>query len=259
LESTLAFVVTLDGVVLIGSGGSPEQAAWIEAAVVRTTDRPIIRVINIGAEAYHWLGNGYFAQKGIPIFALERTDRAQRRLAETRLGQRPGAGSDQAAGVEPVFASEVIYDDEETFIMGGINFSLNWPGGGRLLGDSVVWLPTQKILISGDYIYHDRLLEFDEETPVMRWRQSFSRLMGMKPKTIVAGHGRPGSAGKSERQTGDYLSWLTGSLRQALAERESLEDIVARMARKEDFSRLALFEALHRENIRRAYRLMKGD
>jgi hypothetical protein len=44
-----------------------------------------------------------------------------------------------------------------------------------------------------------------------------------------------------------------------LAERESLEDIVARMARKEDFSRLALFEALHRENIRRAYRLMKGD
>lgn len=257
LNNTLAFAVTLDGVVLIGSGATARGAELIEEAIARTTDKPIVRVINIGAEAYQWLGNGYFAQKGIPILALERTDQAQRQLAAATLAQWQAETG--AAAIDPTYPSEVIYDDEHTFIFGGITFSLHWPGGGRLHGDAVLWLPTQKILISGDYIYHDRMLAIHETTPVMRWRQSFSRLMAMKPKTIVPGHGRPGSPGKSERDTGDYLRWLTRSLRDALADRGRLEETVSRLAKTASFSHLKLHEEWRRENIRRAYQLMEQD
>lgn len=74
LNNTLGFLVTLEGVVLVGSGASPGGAQLIEQAVASVTDQPIRWVINIGAQDHHWLGNDYFVQRGAQVIALHRRD-----------------------------------------------------------------------------------------------------------------------------------------------------------------------------------------
>jgi len=73
LNNTMGFVITDEGVVLVGSGANEAGAKIIEATIAKVTDKPIKQVINIGAQDHHWLGNSYFASKNIPIMALART------------------------------------------------------------------------------------------------------------------------------------------------------------------------------------------
>ena len=53
LNNTLGFVVTGEGVVLIGSGASPAGAQLVEQAVASVTDKPIRLVVNIGVQDHH--------------------------------------------------------------------------------------------------------------------------------------------------------------------------------------------------------------
>ena len=61
-NNTVGFVVTDKGVVLIGSGAMPAGAKVIHQAIQEITSKPILWVVNIGAQDHHWLGNSYFVK-----------------------------------------------------------------------------------------------------------------------------------------------------------------------------------------------------
>ena len=64
LNTTTDFIITADGVVLVGSGATAGSAKMLEAAVKSFTDKPIKQVLNIGVQDHHWMGNSHFlAQK----------------------------------------------------------------------------------------------------------------------------------------------------------------------------------------------------
>jgi hypothetical protein len=73
LNNTTGFIITDDGVVLVGSGATADSAKMLETAIKKVTDKPIKQVFNIGVQDHHWMGNSHFLAQKIPVSALAKT------------------------------------------------------------------------------------------------------------------------------------------------------------------------------------------
>ncbi|NEV64051.1 MBL fold metallo-hydrolase [Thiorhodococcus minor] len=253
LNCNLGFIVTQQGVVLIDSGASRAGATRIEDAVRAVTEAPIRWVINTGSQDHRWLGNGYFAEQGAEIIALRRTVETQADLGGPHLRRLGAVLGDRLEGTEPVTASKPLPGDQASLALGGAQIELLYLGNAHFPGDALVWLPTQRILFTGDLVYLDRLLGVLPASRVREWQAAFHRMEAMKPEVLVPGHGGVGDLAKAQRDTGDYLDWLVAEVGAAQADWEPLDEVVARLAEAPQFSRLENFDALHKSNINRAY------
>jgi glyoxylase-like metal-dependent hydrolase (beta-lactamase superfamily II) len=253
LNCNIGFVVTEQGVVLIDSGASRMGAERIARAGGSVTDQPIRWVINTGSQDHRWLGNGYFAERGAKIIALQRTVETQKRYADQHLANLRRVLGERLAGTEPVTAVAPLAGDRAHVNLGGVNLELIFLGDAHFPGDAVLWLPQQRVLSTGDLVYTDRLLGILPSSQVRSWRAAFERMKTLKPKVIVPGHGSVGDLAKTQHDTGDYLEWLIDHVDAAQADWEPLDEVVERLADAPLFSHLANFHTLHRANINRAY------
>ncbi len=259
LNNTLGFVVTDEGVVLVGSGATPEGARLIEAAVAGVTEQPIRLVVNIGVQDHHWMGNSRFVEQGVPILALKRTVENQRRRTGAHLTRMRQQVGEEAETVSPLVAAEPIDADRHAFTFGGVEFELIWPGDGHFAGDAVLWLPRSRTLFAGDYIFHDRMLGVQATSPVLRWREAFHALAAMGPEHVIPGHGYPGDLAKAKRHTGDYLDLLVARVGKALEDWTDMEEVIEEMADAPAFDELKFFDDWHRRNIHQTYLQMEGQ
>lgn len=253
LNNTLGFVVTNEGVVLIGSGASPAGAELIEQAVARVTDKPIRLVVTIGVQDHHWMGNSYFSQQGIAIKALKRTVDGQRQQIEAHLGRLKAQVGEEVDTVIPAFASEVVDADQHSFTIDGVDFKLIWPGDGHFAGDAVLWIPETRAVFTGDFVFHDRIIGIHHTSHVASWQQSFHAIENLKPLYVVPGHGYPADIDKARQDTGSYLDWLTLEVGKAMDDWQELGDTVQQLGEAPAFAHLKFFESWHKRNIHQTY------
>jgi glyoxylase-like metal-dependent hydrolase (beta-lactamase superfamily II) len=253
LNNTLAFVVTDQGVVLIGSGANPAGARLVEQAVAETTDRPIKLVVNIGVQDHQWLGNSYFADKGVPIKALARTADDQRKQVGAQLQRLEAALGEETKRIVPTYAADVVNADRETFNFGGVAFELLWPGGGHFAGDAVLWLPQSRTLISGDYIFLDRILGVHPTSKVAQWRRSFHVIEKLDPLHVIPGHGHGADLSKAQSETGNYLDWLTSEVGKAVDEWQEIEETIEALGDAQEYKHLKYYDSWHRRNIHQTF------
>ncbi len=252
LNNTLGFVVTTEGVVLLGSGGWAQAAQAIEKAIQSVTDLPIVLVVNAGVQDHYWMGNDYFLQQGIPVLALQKTlDNQKRFQAQNR--QRLQMLLSEALP-PPRTADRVIAADRYDFIVGETEFSLRYLGDGHFPGDAVLWLPTEKVLFSGDFVFNERILGIHPEiTDVAAWQETFLRLKDLQATWVIPGHGRAGDWATAQQSSGDYLDWLLSQVGQAIENMEDLEETLDRLEADSPFTDLLFHEAWHRRNVFQTY------
>ena len=253
LNNTLGFVVTDEGVVLISSGATPAGAALVEKAIASVTAQPIRLVVNIGVQDHHWMGNSYFANKGVPIKALKRTVANQRKQADAHLTRLTAQVGDESKTVVPTFATDVVGADSQTFDFGGLTFELLWPGDGHFVGDAVLWMPQTRTVFTGDFVFHDRLLGIHPTSPVAQWQQSFHEIENLAASHVVPGHGHPADMAKAKAETGDYLDWLITGVSKALEDWQDLGDTVEQMGDAPAFAHLQFFDGWHKRNVHQTY------
>ena len=253
LNNTLGFVITAEGVVLVGSGATPAGAKLIEQAVASVTKFPISQLINIGVQDHHWLGNSYFSEKKIPIKALKRTVDNQQKQVQHHISRLQQQVGDEAKTVVPFFADDVVEADSEVFAFGGQRFELVWPGDGHFAGDAVLWLPEQGVIFSGDFVFHERMLGVHSTTPLVKWQQSFHIITKLNTNIVIPGHGHPGDLTQSETETGNYLDWLVAEVKKALADWQELGETVEQLSDAPAFEHLKLFDSWHKRNIHQTY------
>ena len=258
LNNTLGFVVTSDGVALIDSGASNQGAALIEAAVREVSPQPIRWVINIGVQDHRWLGNGYFADRGAKIIALQRTVASQQHYAADHVALLKNVLKDRFEGSRPMTAPEPVASDAAVFELGGTRFELRWLGDAHYRGDAVLLLPQSGVLFAGDLVFNDRMLGVWPHSPVDAWRDTFRAMETLQPRIVVPGHGRPGDLAQARRDTGDYLDFLMDNVAVAAREWEPLDAVTARLAKQPRFSHLEHYDGWHRRNINQTYIQFEG-
>ena len=219
-------IVGSDGVLVFDTFTRPSTARKLVAEIRRITDRPVRWVVNSHWHPDHWSGNEVFAREfpGVEILASEETLRWMRNTANawpalltTNLKKSEAAfeqerESRKAADGSPVSDEQLKKDEDElrlereftaealtvhrTFPTTTYADSLSLQRGGRELrlmsvvgdarGSTVLWLPKERILITGDVVSYP-VPYFTP--PIVQHAKTLRTLAALEPSVIVPGHG----------------------------------------------------------------------
>jgi glyoxylase-like metal-dependent hydrolase (beta-lactamase superfamily II) len=207
-NATFGFVVTDAGVVLVDTGGSAKGAAAIDALIKQVTDQPVTIVINTGGQDHRWLGNDYFKERGARIIASQAAVEDQRaRLEEQLFRLQNLVGVEGLAGTKPVYADET-FEEQMRLSVGGKTFELRMVGPAHTPGETLVWLPEERVVFSGDVVYVERMLRVGSHSNSAHWIEAFETLAALEPKVVVPGHGPATDLAQARADTLDYLVFL---------------------------------------------------
>lgn len=251
MNANTGFIVTAEGVVVVDSGAGYLAAQAMHRAIQQVTRQPVKYVVNTGGQDHRWLGNGYFREQGAEIIAARpaRADMEQRsgmQIESLRADLR-----ERMDGTQPAYP-ERLFEQREILRLGGTEIQLLYFSGGHTPGDSVVWLPKQKVLFSGDLVYVDRLLGVLPVSNSRNWLVSFAEMEKLKPGKIVPGHGKVCDLDLARRDTRDYLRLLRGHMQKAFDGGADLQAAIDSLDQK-GYAHLRNFEALNGGNASRVY------
>jgi glyoxylase-like metal-dependent hydrolase (beta-lactamase superfamily II) len=250
-NATFGFVVTPEGVVVIDPGGSERGAAALHALIRGVTDRPVRVVINTGGQDHRWLGNGYFRRLGARVLASRAAVADQQARARDQLVVlNAQLGTEALQGTEPVHADET-FDAAMGFTLGGTRFELRHVGPAHTPGDSLVWLPAQRIVFSGDVVYTERMLGVLPVSKSANWIKAFGTMAALEPRVLVPGHGRPTTLARARADTYDYLVFLRAAVGRFRAAGGGIEAIGG--LDQSRFRHLANYELLKGRNAQQVY------
>ena len=252
LNNNIGLVVTDEGAVLIDSGAGIPSAKALKKAVALVTSQPIVAVINTGSQDHRWLGNGYFAEQGAKIFALDKTVATQKSQSQELL-QRMANVSEIFQSTKAVTATEKLVGDEAIITVGSVDFELKFLGNAHFPGDAVVWLPKQKVLFSGDLIYVDRMLGVLPYSDVASWQKAFHMAEKLPAKFIVPGHGAVSDWNKARKDTGHYLDKLVNVMSVAADDMVGVDQAVQDNKDWPEFKHLIHYDSWHKMILSRTY------
>lgn len=217
LNANIGLVVTPAGAVLIDSGASFQSARQIAAAARAVTTQPIRWVINTGGQDHRWLGNGYFQAQGAETLAHASAEADMKARGTAQLQALQPVLKEKLDGTVPALPMRWLTQAETRLELGGVLIEVLHRGGGHTPGDSLVWLPRQQVLFSGDVVYTERVLGLHPVSNTRHWLASFSALETLKPAVIVPGHGAVTDLATAQRDTRDLLQALRQQMGQAVA------------------------------------------
>jgi glyoxylase-like metal-dependent hydrolase (beta-lactamase superfamily II) len=216
LNANIGLVVTSAGALLIDSGATFQSARDIHEAVKRVTPQPVKWVFNTGGQDHRWLGNGYFAAQGAEIIAhaagrADMVDRGNDQLQALR-----GVLGPKADGTVPTLPTRWLQGSDERMELGGVAVEFKHRGGAHTPGDTMVWLPAQGVLFTGDVVYVERMLGVLPVSRTRAWLQTFDVIEPLAPKVIVPGHGGVTTVAVAKADTQALLSALRSHMKKAV-------------------------------------------
>ena len=254
-NNNLSFIVTSAGVVVVNGGDNAYLAAALHAAIRRITTAPVIAVFNENGQGHAFLGNAYWADQGVPIFAHRDALAEVEAHGEVALQQMRERMGELAAGTRVVVPQPL--GDFERLVYGNTVIEVYRFGAAHSPGDISLWLPQERIVIAGDIAFHERLLGIFPDSDVFGWIESFDELAALEPKVVIPGHGSPTDIETVRHYTQGYLRYLQEQIEIVLDEGGDLNDAYA--IDQSAYSHLDTFEELAQKNVGRLYRQMEME
>jgi len=255
-NNNLSFIVTGDGVVVVNSGASYLLAQALHTEIQKITDQPVVLVINENGQGHAMLGNSYWAKQGVPILAHRDAAEAFALNGYESLVQLRRYAQENAERTEVEPPSET-FDELRTYDIGDFHIEVRWLGAAHSAGDIVVWLPEQRLVISGDMAFHERLLPVFEETQTARWLDSWQRFEELGALHVIPGHGRATDMDQVRLYTKDYLVYLRGKVRELLDAGGDLQ--AAYEIDQSPYAHLHTFDELAKKNAGRVFEQMEFE
>lgn len=186
-NSNSGFVVTDAGVLLFDSGSSEAIGRAIAGTIAAVTDRPVRWVVNSHAHGDHWLGNAAFAGEGVEIISTS-TVRNAIRIGGRSWVQQFNAMTGGATGESRVVAPDRLVDERAVLDLGGTEVVLFPSNDSHSPGDIILWLPRQRVLMTGDVVYVNRMPSTFASN-LRNWLAMLDQLQGLDPVVVIPGHG----------------------------------------------------------------------
>jgi glyoxylase-like metal-dependent hydrolase (beta-lactamase superfamily II) len=256
-NATFGVIITSAGVVLLDPGGSFEGARQVEQAIARITDKPVVLVINTGGQDHRWLGNGYFKAKGARLLASRAAVTDQRARATDQYNALAQLIGEKAlAGTEAVHADET-FDTRHTLTLGDTRLELHHAGAAHTPGDTIVWLPAERIAFAGDIVYVERMLGVGTMSNSRSWVKAFEALRALNPRMVVPGHGHAVPLATATADTYDYLVFLRQAVRAHIDAGRGIEAIGS--IDQSRFARLQAYAELKDRNAQQVFQEMEWE
>ena len=255
-NNNLSFIVTGAGVVVVNGGASYRLAKALHDEIKTITDEPVKLVINENGQGHAMLGNSYWAKQGVPILAHEEAATEFEERGADILDRMKGYNRDKAEGTTVQGPTET-FENEKVVEMGRFRIEVKWLGPAHSPGDIVVWLPVDKLVISGDMAFHERMLPIFDDTDTAGWLESWKTFEELGAVYVIPGHGHPTNMAQVRRYTHDYLVDLRSKIKVHLDKGGTLQD--AYYVDQSAFSHLDTFKELATRNAGRVFEQMEFE
>ena len=245
-------IVADDGVMVIDAQATPLMAREVIRRIRRVTSKPIKYVVLSHYHAVRVLGAS--AYKAGQIIASQATlglirERGRQDMA-SEMGRFPRLFRG-ARSIPGLTWPTLTFRTEMTVMMGKLEVRIIHPGPGHTGGDTIVWIPSQRVLFSGD-------------AHLEVWPKTLDKLRALKPRALVPGRGpaltTPAASDKAIRYTQDFVRRLYASARRGVAAGKSLKEVyqATRRTMDRDYGRYPIYEHCMPFGVSRACDEVRG-
>ncbi|MGZ2257169.1 MBL fold metallo-hydrolase [Roseobacter sp. A03A-229] len=256
-NNNLSFIVTGDGVVVINGGAAYVLAEALHAEIKAVTDQPVRLVINENGQGHAMLGNGYWADQGVPILAHVEAAQEFEDYGVQILEGMKRYNRDKAEGTY-LSGPTQTFEETQVIEMGAYRIEVLYLGPAHSPGDVSVWLPDKSLVIAGDMAFHERMLPIFEDTITLDWLETWDTAFEPLQATyVIPGHGHPTNMDQVRRYTKDYLLYLRARIGEHLEAGGDLAD--AYYVDQSPYAHLDTFEELATKNAGRVYEQMEFE
>ena len=189
VDSNTTFLITRDGVVVVDTRVTPNEAKQVLAEIRKRTDLPILYTINTHYHGDHTFGNQVFEGKG-PIIAHE----------SVRRNLFGGSGNDHLEyfksknipGMDETVVTlpNLVFKEEIEIFVGGYSLRLMHVRG-NTDGDVYIYIEQLRTLITGDLVYYKKIPSL-KDAYLEEWIAAMDLLADFDAEIYIPGHGESG-------------------------------------------------------------------
>ena len=253
-NNNLSFIITDDGVVVMNAGGNYLLAMAMHEEIKARTDKPVKYVVLENAQGHAMLGSNYWQQQGAKSIAHRDAAAIMKRHGQKILNRARKRLRDKMIGTRPT-VPDIVIDDKMVLNMGGKRLEVLYLGPAHSPGDLMLWMPKERLIITGDMAFHERLLPVFRYTDTAKWLATWEKFAALKPKYVIPGHGAPTTMAEVTKYTKGYLLYMRQKIQNILDDGGDLQD--AYKIDQSPYAHLDTFKELARQNADRMFQMME--
>lgn len=257
-------IVGDDGVMVIDATATPVMAKALVERIRTVTDKPIEYVLLTHYHAVRVMGaSGFDAREIIASHAtFELIEERGQQDFESEVYRFPRLF--RAVETVPGLTwPTMTFATSMTVWLGKRRVDITHLGRGHTKGDTVAWLPDERVLFSGDLVEYSAT-PYAGDAYLTDWPATLDRLRVLGAERLVPGRGdaltSPSQIAEGIDGTRDFVTTLFDSVRRGVAEGKSLKEVydATYALLKPRFGHWVIFEHCMPFDVARAYDEAKG-
>jgi len=256
-----------DSVMVIDATATPVMARELIARIREVTDKPIKYVVLSHYHAVRVLGaSAYFAEGATEIIASRGTwelivERGEADM-KSEIERFPRL-FDAVESIPGLTWPTMVFERELTLHLGSLEVKLMHIGPGHTKGDTIAWIPSQKICFSGDLVEYNAGV-YTGDAQLEEWPSTLDALRALGPLKLVPGRGpaleTPQDCIKGIEYTKKWVTDLYTTAKAGVAAGKTLGEIFADTRKVMDpvFGNVFIYEHCLPFDVTRAWDEARG-
>lgn len=229
-DPNTGIIIGDDAVMVIDTQATPVMAQDVIRRIREVTDKPIKYVLLSHYHAVRVLGASAYGAEHI-IASDDTRDLIVERGQfdkDSEIGRFPRLFQNVESVPDGLTWPTMTFNKKMTVWLGSVEVQLLQLGRGHTKGDTVAWLPQEKILFSGDLVEFDAT-PYAGDAYFKDWPQTLDNLAALKPEKLVPGRGAalqtPEQVQAGLAGTRAFISDLYESVKASAAKGEDLRKV----------------------------------
>lgn len=175
------------GAIVVDTGFTDEIGTMLAKQVAKLTKKPVTHVINTHHHGDHSLGNTAFPNA--KILSSEQCRKLALEHGAEWISIVEGAAGRKFPNTKVITAETTYPQNSKTELtLAGVKMVFLIPEAAHTIGDMMIWLPDDQVLLSGDVMVNKVTPSF-RDARLKEWIHALSEVQSLPVKTIVPGHG----------------------------------------------------------------------
>ena len=229
-DPNTGIVIGDDAVMVIDTQATPVMAQDVIRRIREVTDKPIQYVLLSHYHAVRVLGASAYGAEHI-IASEDTRDLIVERGQfdkDSEIGRFPRLFQNVESVPDGLTWPTMTFNQKMTLWLGKLEVQILQLGRGHTKGDTVAWLPQEKILFSGDLVEFDAT-PYAGDAYFQDWPQTLDNIAALKPEKLVPGRGAalqtPEQVQAGLAGTRAFISDLYESVKASAAKGEDLRKV----------------------------------
>jgi len=237
-DPNTGIIIGDDAVLVADTQATPAMATDVIRRIREVTDKPIKYVVLTHYHAVRVLGASAYQPQQI-LASQDTYDLIKERGEQDKaseIGRFPRLFSNVETVPPGMTWPTITFTGKMTLWLGKLEVQLLQLGRGHTKGDTVVWLPQERTLLSGDLVEFDAT-PYAGDAYFKDWPKTLENVAALKPTALVPGRG-PALLGEERvaaglRATGGFIADVRASVEAGVAAGKDLNAVY-----KETFAKL---------------------